>query len=800
MSSAAQNTAQTAVSAPMRIAAPDSAEEREADRIADTILRGGMVSPGAPRDAGNGVGKGGRGSAVIHRQCASCAAGGPPCASCAADNEDAALLFRDPSGAVPVGDAGASAALRAISGGGRPLPHDTRAYFEPRFGADLGGVRIHTDPRAGTAARGINARAFAHRTDIAFAPGAFQPHSPSGKRLIAHELAHVQAGHVQSGGLYRDGGPGANEPVPETAFETEAQEEPMSRAEEIELSQNSPGGVRGSLQPFHFVLDNFAIDSAELKDEHTAALEELSRLLTRAERGALRLVIAGHADATGADRYNRRLSRRRAMTVRRALRSVTQNVQVAGLGESMLAIDEDSVLARSDNRRVEIYLLPGFRPPGQRIDPEPEPDPEVDDIDDTDDTTHDPPPQTDDDTEIDPPPDPEDDWFCVEHPVLCAALGGAGLALGALVYFCMTNPMACIPGGGPPGTDPPERERRRRPRACVDYVDLPSGILRVEGFDSAYGYHHLVQPFRMRIGFRNDPETGCDCSCGEYLQTVSGTFEENEGAGWVTMRPPLTAEGVPVHPRDLKEDARHNRLPYGHRFSSPLRTLPRAPEDFDQFLPDMEDGCAYSGRDAPGIQLEPPSPPPGTQYRFELAFEGVPVDGCNGRVPLLGHKHNWRVAGHGEFPEPPEEEPPERDPPETHPPEVVQPDPPETQAPPPRTRGPSIGPAPENSRRHRIAPTGFCLNDNLACATLDFILDRHSLLVGDEYDRAIAIEYRALRTRCAIFRPRATPLNPGAAANWDRWTRGQASQRVQAFLNFGYDVRSRDFGSMCRWR
>ena len=411
MGVAVQSTTSNAAAASVpQIAAPDSAEEREADRIADTILRGGEASPATPGDNGTHTGYGS--GAVIHRQCVGCATGGPPCAACAAEDEDAGVLFRDPSGATPAAQGGALAAVHAVSGAGRPLPQDTRSYFEPRFGADLGGVRIHTDPRAGTAARAIGARAFAHGTDIAFAPGAFQPHNPGGKRLIAHELAHVQAGHGQSGVLHRQNGPGESTTAPDVAAETEAQEEPMSRAQEIELSRSSPGGITGSLQPFRFVLDNFAIDSAELKEEHAAALEELSRLLTRAERGALRLVIAGHADATGADRYNRGLSRRRAMTVRRALRGATQHVQVVGLGEAMPTMDVDSAPARSRNRRVEIYLLPGIRPPGRRTDPEPDPDPEVPEVVDPEDTTNDPPPQTDEDTDTDPPQDPEDDWFC----------------------------------------------------------------------------------------------------------------------------------------------------------------------------------------------------------------------------------------------------------------------------------------------------------------------------------------------------------------------------------------------------
>ncbi|MCP4305524.1 MAG: DUF4157 domain-containing protein [bacterium] len=87
-------------------------------------------------------------------------------------------------------------AERAILGlgPGHPLPAAERAFFEPRFGRDLSAVRIHTDDSANKASRAINARAFALGRDIAFASGEYAPGTAKGRRLIAHELAHVGAG------------------------------------------------------------------------------------------------------------------------------------------------------------------------------------------------------------------------------------------------------------------------------------------------------------------------------------------------------------------------------------------------------------------------------------------------------------------------------------------------------------------------------------------------------------------------------------------------------------------------------
>lgn len=77
-------------------------------------------------------------------------------------------------------------------GAGEPLDAQTRVFFEQRLEADLAGVRIHTDAAADKAAKQIQARAFTYGRHIAFANGQYQPGSNEGRRLLAHELAHVQ--------------------------------------------------------------------------------------------------------------------------------------------------------------------------------------------------------------------------------------------------------------------------------------------------------------------------------------------------------------------------------------------------------------------------------------------------------------------------------------------------------------------------------------------------------------------------------------------------------------------------------
>ena len=80
-------------------------------------------------------------------------------------------------------------------GGGQPLPNMTRVGMGMALGADLSGVRIHRGPVAAAAASELGARAFTVGRDIFFGAGEYDPTSPAGRDLLAHELAHT----LQSG-------------------------------------------------------------------------------------------------------------------------------------------------------------------------------------------------------------------------------------------------------------------------------------------------------------------------------------------------------------------------------------------------------------------------------------------------------------------------------------------------------------------------------------------------------------------------------------------------------------------------
>ncbi len=74
---------------------------------------------------------------------------------------------------------------------GQPLEPATRGSMEPRLGHDFGAVRVHADARASESAQAIHALAYTAGHHVVFGAGQYSPNSHEGRRLLAHELAHV---------------------------------------------------------------------------------------------------------------------------------------------------------------------------------------------------------------------------------------------------------------------------------------------------------------------------------------------------------------------------------------------------------------------------------------------------------------------------------------------------------------------------------------------------------------------------------------------------------------------------------
>ncbi|MDR4480903.1 MAG: DUF4157 domain-containing protein [Nitrospira sp.] len=146
-----------------QIGAPDDEYEQEADRVADQVMRMPDTS--------------------VHHE---------------ARSSSSMPLVQRTVGAGRAGVGAAPAIVHdVLSSPGQPLDQSVRNFFEPRFAHDFGRVRIHADTQSGESARAIDALAYTSGRAIVFAAGHYAPHTSSGRRLLAHELAHT----LQQGGL-----------------------------------------------------------------------------------------------------------------------------------------------------------------------------------------------------------------------------------------------------------------------------------------------------------------------------------------------------------------------------------------------------------------------------------------------------------------------------------------------------------------------------------------------------------------------------------------------------------------------
>ncbi|MFP4343540.1 MAG: DUF4157 domain-containing protein [Anaerolineales bacterium] len=148
-----------AVQPKLTVSEPDDLYEVEAERTADVVMK--MPAPATPP---------------------------PP-----DDDEQpgAPAVQRAAQEAAPAVSPQVAQRVESLRGGGRPLPESERSFFESRMGADFSGVRVHTDATAGRTAQDLSARAFTRGNHIVFGAGEYQPGTPAGRHLMAHELTHV---------------------------------------------------------------------------------------------------------------------------------------------------------------------------------------------------------------------------------------------------------------------------------------------------------------------------------------------------------------------------------------------------------------------------------------------------------------------------------------------------------------------------------------------------------------------------------------------------------------------------------
>lgn len=103
----------------------------------------------------------------------------------------------------------------------------------------------------------------------------------------------------------------------------------------------------------------FAFDSYNITPAFMSTLDQVAATLNQYE--STYIDIYGHTDSTGADAYNQTLSERRAQAVASYLSSrgvKPERMATRGFGESQPKASNTTEAGRSENRRVEILLVP----------------------------------------------------------------------------------------------------------------------------------------------------------------------------------------------------------------------------------------------------------------------------------------------------------------------------------------------------------------------------------------------------------------------------------------------------------
>jgi outer membrane protein OmpA-like peptidoglycan-associated protein len=255
---------------------------------------------------------------------------------------------------------------------GEPLEPETRRYFESGFSHDFSRVRVHADSAAASSARSAAAQAYTVGHEITFGAGMFNPKSPSGKRLLAHELTHV----VQQENPSRSG-------ARESQHESEAANAgtQAARGERATVSlgapvsmqrQGLPGAVphtdlTESASPLMAAaigsetLDGFVTGQSDVSAGNQAKLaktaETIMKLLQKYPASKIRVI--GYTDAVGQEKDNQTLGQARADSVQAALVAlgipeIAIKTESKGAGDLLVKTNK----AEARNRRVRVVFEP----------------------------------------------------------------------------------------------------------------------------------------------------------------------------------------------------------------------------------------------------------------------------------------------------------------------------------------------------------------------------------------------------------------------------------------------------------
>lgn len=120
---------------------------------------------------------------------------------------------QETANAAIIGGAAPPVVDAALKSPGTALDPATHDFMAGRFGEDFSDVRIHTDAQAARSAAAVEARAYTVGRDIVFGAGQYDQTGGGGRRLLAHELAHVVQQNARPALLQRDKAPPAPKPA-----------------------------------------------------------------------------------------------------------------------------------------------------------------------------------------------------------------------------------------------------------------------------------------------------------------------------------------------------------------------------------------------------------------------------------------------------------------------------------------------------------------------------------------------------------------------------------------------------------
>lgn len=189
-----------------------------------------------------------------------------------AEREDVAKSLRHRLAIHRKADDEPAAEATIPKGAGQPLSAGVRKKIEPKLGAELGDVRVHTGSDSAQAATQLGARAFTTGRDVHFGSGQFAPGTKEGDRLLVHELTHVVQG--QRSGIQRKEAHDSDATGEHAGHEVSQPGEPAEQeadavADKVTEDLHAPGGDKGA-KDAKKDKQNGGAEAASAHDKHGA--------------------------------------------------------------------------------------------------------------------------------------------------------------------------------------------------------------------------------------------------------------------------------------------------------------------------------------------------------------------------------------------------------------------------------------------------------------------------------------------------------------------------------------------------